>query len=120
MGWGYVSENGIADGAWTVRRDDDEGDVRRNPTAGRTVIWPASSLLRGDTPPFLDTLILRIIVHLFLDPRRETTGLASGMSELDTDERALGVAEIDNSFEWGNVRVVPDAGIFGGDLSGDM
>jgi hypothetical protein len=38
------------------------------------------------------------------------------MPELDSDQASLGMDEIDNSFEWGDLRVLPDSGIFRGDL----
>lgn len=39
------------------------------------------------------------------------------MGELDPDEGALCVAEIDDAFEGWDLRVLPDAGVFGGDLA---
>jgi hypothetical protein len=87
-------------------------------TKAHTIIRPPSRLHGRNIPPLPNPLIPRIRIHLLLNPRTQTTSFPSCVGELDPDEGALCVAEIDDAFEGRDLGVLPDAGVFGGDLEG--
>src|SRR5450631_3587563 len=70
--------------------------------AGRCDVGPA--LLGGRE----ETLVVPGTAH---------AGLASGVGELDSSVRAVGVEEIDDAGERGDVLVLPEAEVVGGDAA---